>query len=214
MPQYKFTYFNGRAKGEVIRMLFALGETAYEDERVEIPDWSTKKATLPLLFGQLPILTIDGVVYAQSVPIGRYLAEKFGYAGKTDLDKLRADMIVHYCEDFFTALQKLQILFEKDEKIKAEKSSKFEKEELNKYLCTFEKLLKENKGGDGFYVGDSITWADLAVYQHVTSFLQSHAAIDVTRHLTGYPKLTALLQRVKTNPKIAAWFSKRPDTPF
>jgi len=193
-------------------MLFALADVPYEDERVEISDWPTKKTTLPLLFGQLPLLTIDGVVYAQSIPISRYLAEKFGFPGKTDLDKLRADMVVHYCEDLLMAMSKLSLIFEKDEKIKAEKSSKFEKEELHKYLANFEKILKENKGGDGFYVGDSITWADLAVYQHVTSFIKSHSCIDVTPHLTGYPKLTALLQRVKTNPKIATWIGKRPDT--
>jgi len=214
MTKYKLTYFNLRARGEIIRMLFALGETAYEDERIEIQDWPAKKATLNTLFGQLPLLTIDGVVYAQSMPIARYLAEKFGYAGKTDLDKLRADMVVHYCEDFVMAMVKMNLIFEKDDKIKAEKSAKFEKEELNKYLENLETILKQNKGGDGFYCGDSITWADVAVFMHITSYIKSHGCIDVTPHLTKYPKLTALVQKVKTNPKIAAWIAKRPDTPF
>lgn len=214
MPEYKLTYFNLRAKGEVIRLLFALGDTKFVDERIELKDWGTKKESLPTLFGQLPLLTIDGHVYAQSLSIARYLAEKFGFAGKTDLDKLRADMIAHYCEDMLMALVKMSLLFEKDENVKKEKGGKFEKEELSKYLTNFEKLLKENKGGDGFYVGDAITWADLMVYQLVGTFIKSHGCIDVTPHLGSYPKLAALLQRVAANPKIAAWIAKRPETPF
>jgi hypothetical protein len=43
MPTYKFIYFNGRARGEVIRVLFAVAGVKYEDKRVEQADWPALK---------------------------------------------------------------------------------------------------------------------------------------------------------------------------
>ena len=44
--------------------------------------------------GQLPVLNYNGVEISQSMAIARFLANEFGLAGKTNLEKARADMIV------------------------------------------------------------------------------------------------------------------------
>ncbi len=41
--------------------------------------------------------------------------------------------------------------------VKAEKKKKFLAEQLPKFLQNLEKLLLENKGGDGYFVGDSVS---------------------------------------------------------
>jgi Glutathione S-transferase, C-terminal domain len=41
--------------------------------------------------------------------------------------------------------------------VKAEKGKKFLEERLPKFLGLLENLLKENQGGDGFLVGDSVS---------------------------------------------------------
>ena len=41
--KYKLTYFNARGGGEIIRLIFAVGNVAYEDERIEKETWPERK---------------------------------------------------------------------------------------------------------------------------------------------------------------------------
>jgi len=210
MPAYKLTYFEFRARGEVPRLLFAAAGVDYEDIRHDYTTWPTSaslKEALP--FGQLPSLSVDGVVYCQSVSIARYLAEKFGLAGKTDEDKFKADMIVHCIEDVVRLI--IDILHEEDPGPKEKLLKKFKDEQFPQSNAHFEKLLKANKGGDGYLVGDSLTWADVTMFNHLTGYVQM-AGIEAPDFIDGYPKLKALVDRVGKNPGIAAWIAKRPET--
>jgi glutathione S-transferase len=212
MPQYKLTYFNIRGKGELIRLLFTVAGVEFEDNRIEHSDWpGNYRETLNVPFLQLPILAIDGVSYCQSVSISRYLADKFCLSGKTELEKLRADMIVHCIDDFWGAI--VRIFREKDETNKANLLKKFNEEDVPTFYGNFEKLLKQNGGGDGFYVGDSLTWADLAMYEYLTSFPRA-IGVDPTPIISSYPKLKALAERVEKVPKIAEYIAKRPVSNF
>jgi len=211
MSQYKLSYFNARGRAEVIRFIFVLADVEYVDQRYEHSEWPGEiKKTLDLPFGQLPTLAIDGVVYSQCLPITRYLAEKYGLAGKTDFDRLRADMIIHCAEDVIMKLA--AIYLEQDAEKKANLLKKFNDEELPQFCGYFEKMLKQNSDGQGFFVGDSLTWADLHLFHLLTSFIP---LLDVNKdYLSSYPDLKALTERVGKNPKIAAWIAKRPETPF
>jgi glutathione S-transferase len=210
MTKYKLTYFNCRCRAEVCRYLFALAGVEYEDHRLEWNDWpKINKESLELPFGQLPVLSIDGVNYSQSLCLERYLAEKFGFAGKTDLDKLRADMIAHCVEDVVLAVD--AYLSEKDPILKANIEKKFKGKKMHPYLINFERMIKENCGGDGYAVGDSLTRADLSLVQLVRNYLPF---LEPSDYVDGYPKLYALVKRVEEDPKIAAWYKKRPMTKF
>ena len=210
MPEYKLIYFNGRGRAEVIRQLFILAGQKYEDKRYEQDEWKAVKEKLNAPFGQLPVLSIDGQLFGQSISIARYLAEKFGFAGKTDLEKLRADMVVHCAEDFAQALFKAQ--FESDEAKKATLVKKLLDEDVKNFLTNFENIAKQNKGGNGYFVGDSITWADL-VFTHFVDFI-AMIGLEVPTTLSAYPKLKSIYETVHKNPKIADWIAKRPVTKF
>jgi len=210
MPVYKYTYFNLRAKGEVVRLLFAVAGVQYEDIRIELDAWfqnPSLKENLP--FGQLPTLSVDGQLYCQSVSIARYLAEKFGLAGHTDEDKLRADMIVHCVDDILRYI--VDILHEKDPPTKEKLLKKFKEEQLPQSCGHFEKFLQQNKGGDGYLVGDALTWADVTLFNHLTGFVQM-AGMESKDFIDAYPKLKGLVDRVGKQPGIAAWIAKRPVT--
>jgi len=152
--KYKLTYFNFHGRGECARMLFALAGVEYEDHRIEWAGdaWKEFKPKTP--FGQLPLLEVDGKVFCQSVAIARYLGNKFGFTGKTDLDKLQADMIVDCIVDLCNQLG--AIGEERDETKKQELWKAFEPK-LDKHLENLEMMLAANNGGNGFFVGDSIT---------------------------------------------------------
>jgi len=207
MPNYTLTYFNGRGRGEIIRLLFAAGGQDYKDVRIERADWpGTHKAGAP--FGQLPVLEVDGVKLCQSNACARYVARKLNLAGKTEIEQAQADMIVDCLED--SAKPILQFAFEKDETKKAEMKKKFVEEQLPQYLNHLEAMLKSNHGGDKFFVGADMTWADLAFLNFVAWTAMAGAEGQVTKH----PKLNALHEKVQKNDKIAAWIAKRPKTEF
>ena len=73
MAQYKLNYFNLRARGELIRLIFAASGQEFTDNRIEFPDWPALKPNTP--FGQLPYLEIteDGKTRSicQSMAIGK-----------------------------------------------------------------------------------------------------------------------------------------------
>lgn len=91
MASYKLIYFDFRGRAEAIRMLFALAHQSYEDHRVVYSEWPAQKSLTP--FEKLPILEVTDesteqtTTLSQSIAIGRFLANRFGMAGKSDLEK-------------------------------------------------------------------------------------------------------------------------------
>lgn len=205
MPTYKLYYFDLRARAEVCRLLFAAAGVPYEDVRIERSKWLELKPTAP--FGQLPVLELDGgVKLCQSKAMARYLAIEFGFAGETALDRARADMIVDCGEDVLK--QTITFFRESDEAKKTELRDKFAKDFLPGALQNFEKLLKQNKGGDGYFVGDKMTWADIG-FADLCTWISS---VKVEIPFADVPKLKALKERVESTPKIAEWIKNRPVT--
>lgn len=94
MVHYKLNYFNGRGRAELIRLIFAAADEKYEDYRFESDHWPELKAKTP--FGNAPWLEIhqhgEFHVLAHATCIARYLARKFGLAGKHEIEAAEIDM--------------------------------------------------------------------------------------------------------------------------
>ncbi|XP_002731493.1 S-crystallin SL11-like [Saccoglossus kowalevskii] len=204
MPNYKLHYFDIRGRAEPCRLILAAAEVDYEDIRIPIKNWPEEKASGKYPLGQLPCMEVNGVMLAQSRAIARFLANEHGLAGKTSLDKARADIVVDTLGDLSPHMVKM--VKEKDATKKAELEKEYASTTLQACYKNLEKLLISNNGGDGFFVGDELTWADL-VFMNTTEIpITGHASLD------EFPKLKALYERVKAQPKIADWIAKRPET--
>ncbi|ELU08528.1 hypothetical protein CAPTEDRAFT_177140 [Capitella teleta] len=203
MPQYKLVYFDVRGLAEEARWLFALAGQPYEDYRLKDGEWDALKPDTPC--GQVPMLVVDGKKLSQSKAIQRYLANEFGFIGETDLERARGDMIADYLDDLRAYL--MAIHREQNEAKQEEMTLKF-KELMPGFLENFEKLLKENKGGDGFFVGNKVTWTDV-FFASSSSVLERFASPN---YLDAYPKLKALVLKVVALPAIADWIKRRPVT--
>jgi len=81
------------------------------------------------------------------------------------------------------------------------------KEKIPGILQNLAKMLNANNGGAGFFVGKSITLADLAVFTVLDTLFTKIPDIK-----TKAPKLGALVDRVASQQRIAAWLAKRPVT--
>ncbi|KAK0040336.1 S-crystallin SL11 [Biomphalaria pfeifferi] len=197
----KLIYFTGRGRIEVSRLILVAAGKQFEDVRLETftPE---QKAKTP--FGQLPLLEIDGETFAQSVAIATYLAREFGFYGKTNRDGLRIDQIVQLTQEILNAGYRAY-LFEPDETKKAELIRELKEKEFPRYLGYYEKLLRDN--GTSYFVGDSLTLADLIVYDVVFAFLQRGFSTS------GFPLVEALYQQVESHPNIKPYVAQRRITP-
>merc|ERR1711970_1265560 len=204
MSDIKLTYFNLRGRAELSRLILAQAGVEYEDCRIAREDWAQLKTSLPL--GQLPVLTVEGKTIGQSITIARYLAKRFGLAGKTDLDAAEADQAVDALTDLMNNVA--PIGREKDEAKKAEMKKMMESETLPSWLKMMEGLL--TKQGGNYFAGSQLTWADIAVYSSI-SMMKRHIG---ELNLSDCPSMKRLLETVKNLPNIKKWEETRPDTPF
>nr|AYN44553.1 glutathione S-transferase S13 [Brachionus koreanus] len=205
MSKYKLTYFDGRGRAELTRLIFVAANVQFEDEIFPFAEWPGKyRAETPL--GQVPYLTLDGEKIPQSIAYSRMLAKRFNIAGGDEIEQMRTDVVV----DTVTDLQNTHYLREFDETSQDHDAlmKKFVSEEVPMHLERIEKIVNLY-GNEGFSVGNSMKWSDLHVYDIASSMLKFDANI-----LDKFPKIKAICRTVESNEKIAAYLKKRPKTEF
>ncbi|KAJ8022783.1 putative glutathione S-transferase 5 [Holothuria leucospilota] len=204
MPTYKLTYFNAKARGETARWIFALAGQEYEDNRIDLKDWPEVKKNFP--FGQVPVLEVDGFVLAQSGAINRLLARRSNLYGDNDIEAAKIDQVCEALVDLGLAMRKY--FHEKDESRKEETLKDLLENEAKKHFGFLVNLLDAN-GGNGFYVGNRVSLADVDSAIYLTDMVARVPGLKVTE-----PELLAHVEKIQSIPAIAEWLKKRPDTPF
>jgi glutathione S-transferase len=202
MSEYKVTYFNGRGKGELIRLVFGAAGQQFEDDRVEFDAWPARKPTAPL--GQMPYLTFKDEQKVeqqlpQSLAVARFVARKFKLAGTNELDEARADVMVDTVEEVYQYWYKE--VFRKD--VPADFAAK-----ASVQLAKLDKLIAQY-GKGGFSVGSALTWADLAVFN--VAYLYASVQDSI---LKEFAQVQAVMKSVEENENVKAYLAKRPVTEF
>lgn len=201
---YKLSYFAGRGRAEVSRLILAESGVEWEDDRVT--DWpGTLKATL--ITGQMPALYYDGKPLCQSGVIHRFLANTFGLMGDSCLAAAYADMVYETLSEMYFKLP----LFEKDAEKKKAETEKHFKDVIMPFL---EKLNGKHaadpeKGNKDHFIGGKLTLADIAIAFFIGE-MKNHKA-DVVDNL---PALAGIVAATNARPNIKAWLEKRPDSQF
>eukprot|EP00918_Siedleckia_nematoides_P074358 GHVU01162436.1.p1 GENE.GHVU01162436.1~~GHVU01162436.1.p1 ORF type:complete len:212 (-),score=34.00 GHVU01162436.1:624-1259(-) len=211
MPTYKLIYFDARGRAETTRMLFKLAGIQFVDERFTDDEWVALKPKNPF-FGQVPLLEVDGQKICQSRSIIRYVAKITGYSGKTAFDEARADMIVESLEDIINPMFSVGLSEELTAEQQKEGFAKLASSDgkIPQFLAAFENILKSNKGGDGYFIGADMTYADIE-FMNVTKWFE---VFNISVDWSKYPKLQALRERVAANSVIQDWLKTRPVTEF
>ncbi|KAK6174892.1 hypothetical protein SNE40_013455 [Patella caerulea] len=205
-PKYKYYFFKKyRARGELARLVFVAAGVEYEDVGPEADDqdWAALKPTVPA--GKLPVLEVDGRMFAESVVISRYLAREFGLDGRNNYEKLLTDTIV---DKIIQVREMIGDVYHINDPVKkAEAEKKLVEEQLPAALSFLEKFVEKNKSSGGFLVGDKLTWADLAVFDILEHVVKQNPDI-----LAKYPKLAANFKLVPTLPRVSEYLKSRPAT--
>ncbi|XP_024870960.1 glutathione S-transferase-like [Temnothorax curvispinosus] len=203
MPSYKLSYFTATALGEPIRFLFSYAGIEFVDERFDYEkDWPKLKPTMP--FGKVPVLEVDGKKIDQSVAIGRYLAKQCGLVGKNDWESLEIDATVDTIHDLRANIAGFH--YESNEQAKEEKL-KAAKETVPYYLERLDAQVKKN---GGYFVGGTLTWADLT-FVALLDYLNYMMNEDIVEK---YENLKQLQKKVEELPAIKSWIKKRPPTMY
>jgi len=184
-------------------MLFALAGVKYENCLILQADWPEMRKKVPL--GVLPILEVDGKMLLQSRAIASYLAREFGFYGANSWEAGLVDALNGVIEDLWTPL--IDLMFSKDDKAKKEEQTKaYYEEKVPKFLSYLEDTLSKNNEGDGFFVGNKISLADLNFH---TTFETIEAFPFPNKGLDKYPKLAALRERISAHEKLAPYLAAR-----
>uniref|UniRef100_A0A914DBV9 glutathione transferase n=1 Tax=Acrobeloides nanus TaxID=290746 RepID=A0A914DBV9_9BILA len=109
MVHYKISYFDARSLGEPVRLILKYANVPFEDDRIPKDQWPTRKLGMP--YNQIPVLWVDGIPLAQSYAIYRFLAKKYGLAGKDDFESAQIDEIADFHKDVTAELS--QYLYKK-----------------------------------------------------------------------------------------------------
>jgi prostaglandin-H2 D-isomerase / glutathione transferase len=186
----KLTYFNFGGKGQPIRLAYVYGGIEFEDERIEFSGWPERKPTTPL--GQLPVLTVDGKQYVQTVALLRYVGGRAGiYPACGTKEQLIVDDVVSTIEEAW-ATPPL-----------AERRA-FVEGKMTKLLHHVESFVTENSGdAANFILGNDISIADIFLYSFV-HILSSGFVTDISADdFKDFAVIQRILENVKSHPKLA-----------
>ncbi|TMW59794.1 hypothetical protein Poli38472_004863 [Pythium oligandrum] len=202
-PRLKLTYLDGPGRAEPTRLAFLIGGIEFEDERIpEYGDIAKRGSTLP--FGQVPVLSIDGEVHAQSHQILRYAGIRAGLYPSTNFKKaLRVDEVLRLVDDYFNTIA-LTYAMEPEAQHSARKL--IAKETLPKM---FSELDKRIAGWGGQYaVGDELTVADLLIYCWVLGLKSGYLLAIPTTIADGYLHIGRIFDQVSNHPTVQEWNQK------
>ena len=204
MAKLILTYFDfDGGRGEAARLAMHLAGIAFEDKRIAGKDWPALRDKTP--FQSMPVLEVDGKVITQSNTINRYLGKLAGLYPKDDWQAALVDEVMDAVEDITTKIGNTLAL-EGEAKKKAREA--LAAGPIPRFLQQIEARLKA--GGGEWFVEKRLTVADLKCYLWVRwlkSGALDHIPTDIVdRHA---PLLAKHLERVRSHPKIAAYYAAR-----
>ncbi|EYB95910.1 hypothetical protein Y032_0155g3086 [Ancylostoma ceylanicum] len=188
-------------------------------------------------FGQMPVLEVDGQQIPQSLAIARYLARKFGYAGKTPYEEAIVDALADQYKDFYVEIKGYYYpamgLAEGDVLKQVGVTGApnaptevswprlfFPHDDTHPQIPlgspisfvmgpAFLRSHLSKETVQGFLAGQELTYADLILAEHI------HTMRSVFPEYTkGFPEIEAHYEKVTSVPALKKWMETRPKTNF
>ncbi|KAL9962476.1 hypothetical protein ACROYT_G031581 [Oculina patagonica] len=189
-------------------MALTVAGVEFKDVRVAPKEWfASLKRSGKSPSEQLPFMEFDGNVLTQSKVILSYIGKEHNLAPEGNLKQAQADMLANAISDLE---DKLTLAFYEKDQERKEKLLRVVNDEIIPRKCRhFEKFLSANTK-QGFFFGDKLTYADIAVFAFLNSYYLKGNAEEIPEQLKEYPALYAWYELVRTQPKIQEWLKKSP----
>jgi len=199
-------------RAEVTRLSLFIGDIPFQDYRIEGDDYDKfkKSGELPnkkiAPFKQLPVLDVDGEIFAQTGAIARFCGKLSGlYPKNDDYKSALIDQIIEAAQDinFLVTLSGR----DKDEERKKIARKILATNHLPKWFQFLENLLQQNTNSV-YFVGNELTIADLAIWR-LLGWLKSGLLDGIpTNILDNFENLNKLREEVYKNPKVIKWMDQ------
>ena len=193
-----FYYFDIRARGFVARLLLDIAHVDYTDHRVSFQEWPSMKSDFT--FGQIPVWKDSEIgTLAQSDAIHRYLANKHNLNGKNAIETARIDEIYEEGNDLLDA--SIRVVFSGDQF--EEKKKNLIENDIPKHIGFLTSLLKRNNDGNGWFVGDSLSLADVQVFHVLNNLVRPWGPELIS------DELKAFLKRFREVPEVSKYLKEK-----
>ncbi|PAA94396.1 hypothetical protein BOX15_Mlig020427g1 [Macrostomum lignano] len=203
---YKLYYFDGRGRGEIIRLVFAAAGVDFEDIRFDLEEWESKyRAISPT--GLCPYLVdpVTGKTLVQSGAIARLLAARSGLAASDEQEFYRVERILHQLTDIEDLA--IDILFGPEEKRPAFKKE-FLETKAPYHFGILAGYLREASDSKFAAAGKSLTLADLALI-NLIDFME-FIGPEAQELAAGFVEFAAHRKHaLESNKKLADYLANR-----
>ena len=201
----KLTYFHGWGLAEQLRWVLAATNTPFDNVCLDThAQMQELRAEGRLLFGQLPLLEIDGLQLTQSQAMVRYVAARGGISGATPAEVVLVDMVAEGARDARGIVVGTPFAPNR-----AEHLAKLPVH-LDKYLPKFEAILAKAASG-GVLASGALTYADVLLGELLEGLegLQPGCTAAAT-----FPLLAALRAKIRALPGVVAYLASDKRYPF
>ena len=194
-------------RAEVARLPLFMSNIEFEDFRITSDDnrylkenGMLKDGTI-IPFRQLPVLVAKGQSIAQTGAIARICGKLSGMYPKDVIEAGRVDQIIDTVTDINEMLN--PSMREDDPVIKKQMRAALSNDALPKYFGYLEEILEANNSG--WFVGDEMTIADIAVWS-LLGWIAQGVLDDIPTDLPkSFERLTHLYNQISQKPKVQEW---------
>ncbi|KAI1315307.1 hypothetical protein EDD11_000968 [Mortierella claussenii] len=154
------------------------------------------------------LLAFGGVQWEEipiTAVIERYLARKFNLMGTNEWEQLQIEQFQLSTEST-QSMYRDRVLLSPPEK-RVEDAHRFYNEFVNKFIQVHEAHLEQNQGGNGFYVGNQFSLADIktTVFIDRLLMLRPKGTKEAPFSPEKSPNLWKVKENVNKHPNVVAW---------
>lgn len=225
MP-YELYYWDGiQGRGEFVRLALEDAGAKYIDK---CRSSTGTQAMMEFLKGSHghdqmpfapPFLKDGELVISHVANILSYLGPRLGLLPDDEKSRLIANGLQLTITDFIAEVHDTHHPistgdYYEDQKTEAKaRSAAFIRDRIPKFLGYFERILSANSIGDGFVIGNGLTYVDLSLFQVLEGL--RYAFPKAMKAVEGdYPRLALLRDSVSKRPGIAAYLKSERRLPF
>lgn len=198
----KLHYFDTAGRAEALRLACAVGELEFEDFRFAHDQWPALKSNY--VTGTVPAISFDnGETYNESLALLIFICHKCGMFPADSLALLASMQCASYvATEIFGTMQGFKGLDGLSAEDKQQRLSAVNAE-LQQKLSVLENMCKQRSK----HVSDKLDFADFVAHQ-ITNIVESKM-FNIDCSLVECPCLCAMSQKVKTHPKVVAYYTEK-----
>jgi len=198
------TYFERYGLAEQVRWMLAAAGIEWNQVALQThEEFLALRKEGKLLYGQLPLLEIDGLRLVQSQAMVRYVAQRGGLWGRTPAESAMVDMVAEGIRDARGPV--VSFPFTSDQKALADEIPF----RVAKQLMPLEAYLQQKTDGSPFFLESGLSAADVLLAE----FLEELIAIRAGS-VANYASCSALHKQITQLPGIQTYLKSPKRYPF